>query len=145
RRHARVGRDGRGERIGAGAGQDATGGPPAGWPDSFLRRRATVDRRGDSPFGRQSERSGAPARPVLQDAALSGGEIRARARRRVRRRTPRSARMTRTMRRRLLTTAAALAYGLLQWLRWPEPLALDQSLFALYGRWLGRGLVLYRD
>ncbi len=40
---------------------------------------------------------------------------------------------------------AVVAFALLQWLRWPEPLGIDQSLFALYGRWMTRGLALYRD
>lgn len=49
------------------------------------------------------------------------------------------------MRSRALLAVTIGAYALLQWMRWPEPLGLDQSLFALYGRWLGHGLTLYRD
>lgn len=36
-------------------------------------------------------------------------------------------------------------FACLQWLRWLEVPGVDQSLFVAYGRWLGRGLVLYRD
>jgi len=37
------------------------------------------------------------------------------------------------------------SFAVLQWLRWREPLGLDESLFALYGHWMTRGLRLYRD
>ena len=49
------------------------------------------------------------------------------------------------MRSRLLLAVTGVAFALLQWLRWLEPLGPDQSLFALYGRWLGHGATLYRD
>jgi hypothetical protein len=45
----------------------------------------------------------------------------------------------------LVAAAAALGWCVLQWLRWPEPPGLDQSLFVTYGHWLRRGFVLYRD
>jgi hypothetical protein len=40
---------------------------------------------------------------------------------------------------------AGAVFALLLVLRFPEPLGLDQSLFAFYGTWIGRGLTLYRD
>jgi hypothetical protein len=49
------------------------------------------------------------------------------------------------MRTRVWVGIAVTLFVILQWLRWPEPLGIDQSLFALYGRWVGRGLALYRD
>ena len=39
----------------------------------------------------------------------------------------------------------AAAYAICAWLRLPEPPGLDQSLFAFYGRCIGRGLHLYSD
>jgi hypothetical protein len=45
----------------------------------------------------------------------------------------------------LAAAVLAVLYLGLQGLRWPEPLGLDQSLFALYGHWMTRGLRLYRD
>jgi hypothetical protein len=49
------------------------------------------------------------------------------------------------MRRIVPLALVAVAFGALQWLRWPEPPGLDQSLFGFYGSWLGRGLRLYAD
>jgi hypothetical protein len=46
---------------------------------------------------------------------------------------------------RIAISLVALAWLGLWALRLPEPLALDQSLFAFYGSWIGRGLTLYRD
>jgi hypothetical protein len=47
--------------------------------------------------------------------------------------------------RRVPIVIAAAVFALLLVLRFPEPLGLDQSLFAFYGTWIGRGLTLYRD
>jgi len=46
---------------------------------------------------------------------------------------------------RIAISLVALGWIGLWALRLAEPLALDQSLFAFYGSWIGRGLTLYRD
>ena len=52
------------------------------------------------------------------------------------------------MRRGLIAGAFAATAALflwIQWLRWLEPPGLDQSLFVLYGKWIGHGLAPYVD